>query len=165
MICCSRMSWPPAEPEAWFYTAQNDLKIEPTKVTIPQIYWVDQYFVLMVPFLPHAKIGFILTAIMLYINLTGAFVMKKGICLKAEGMLKYWKILLLGAAMFVYFIGVFINIVADPDLWGYLAFGRLFWESGYFPFHDVFSYIPTKEIWVYHEWLTGVLFFPIVLSL
>lgn len=113
------------------------------------------------PFLPRVKIDFILTAIMLYVNSSSAFVMKKGIYLKAEYMLKYWKILLIGAAMFAYFLGVFINIVADPDLWGYLAFGRLFWESGSFPFRDVFSYVPTKEIWVYHEWLTGVLFYPI----
>lgn len=50
---------------------------------------------------------------------------------------------------------------ADPDLWGYLAFGRLFWESGRFPYQDVFAYLPTHDTWVYHEWLTGVLFFPI----
>lgn len=48
---------------------------------------------------------------------------------------------------------------ADPDLWGYLCFGRLFFASGSFPFQDVFSYLPTKEMWVYHEWLTGVLFY------
>jgi hypothetical protein len=80
-------------------------------------------------------------------------------------MFKHWKKLLLGAGMTAYFLGLFTNIVADPDLWGYLAFGRLFWESGSFPFQDIFSYIPTKETWVYHEWLTGVLFFPIHRSL
>ncbi len=47
---------------------------------------------------------------------------------------------------------------ADPDLWGYLAFGRLFWQSKSFPYQDVFSYIPNLP-WVYHEWLTGVLFY------
>ena len=51
--------------------------------------------------------------------------------------------------------------VADPDLWGYMAFGRLFWETGRFPYQDIFAYVPTLKIWVYHEWLTGVLFFPI----
>ncbi|MBW1986311.1 MAG: hypothetical protein JRI50_03625 [Deltaproteobacteria bacterium] len=50
---------------------------------------------------------------------------------------------------------------ADPDLWGYMAFGRLFWETGKFPYQDVFSYVPTLETWVYHEWLTGVIFFPL----
>lgn len=49
---------------------------------------------------------------------------------------------------------------ADPDLWGYLAFGRLFWETGIFPYQDVFAYAPTLKPWVYHEWLTGVLFYP-----
>ncbi len=51
--------------------------------------------------------------------------------------------------------------VADPDLWGYLAFGRLFWSSAAFPYQDVFSFVPTLTVWVYHEWLTGVLFYPL----
>ena len=25
--------------------------------------------------------------------------------------------------------------VADPDLWGYMSFGRLFWETGRSPHH------------------------------
>ena len=50
---------------------------------------------------------------------------------------------------------------ADYDLWGYMAFGRLFWQTLSFPFRDTFAYVPTKELWVYHEWLTGVLYFPI----
>ena len=54
---------------------------------------------------------------------------------------------------------------ADYDLWGYLAFGRLFWEADGFPYQDIFAYVPTKEIWVYHEWLTGALFYPIYKSL
>ncbi len=57
------------------------------------------------------------------------------------------------------------STLADLDLWGYLAFGRLFWESGRFPFQDVFSYVPTLNPWVYHEWLTGVLFYPLYRSL
>jgi hypothetical protein len=47
------------------------------------------------------------------------------------------------------------------DLWGFLAFGRLFWETGRFPYQDVFAYTPTLNPWVYHEWLTGVLFYPL----
>ncbi len=58
-------------------------------------------------------------------------------------------------------LGIFSNNTIDWDLWGYLAFGRLFWETGSFPFRDVFSYTPTKALWVYHEWLTGLIFFPI----
>lgn len=59
------------------------------------------------------------------------------------------------------YLGVFSSSAADPDLWGYLAFGRLFWETGSFPYQDVFSYTPTKALWIYHEWLTGIIFFPI----
>ena len=53
------------------------------------------------------------------------------------------------------------NTKAYPDLWGYLAFGRLFWTSGHFPYQDLFSFTPTLSRWVYHEWLTGVVFYPI----
>ena len=42
-----------------------------------------------------------------------------------------------------------------------MAFGRLFWESDAFPYKDIFAYLPTYDQWVYHEWLTGVLFFPL----
>lgn len=55
--------------------------------------------------------------------------------------------------------------VADTDLWGYLSFGRLFWETNKFPYADVLSFVPTVNPWVYHEWLTGVIFYPLYLSL
>lgn len=57
------------------------------------------------------------------------------------------------------------NSTADLDLWGYLAFGRLFWKTGQFPYHDVFAYLPTLQRWIYHEWLTGVLFYPVYQAL
>ncbi len=50
---------------------------------------------------------------------------------------------------------------ADPDLWGYMTFGRLFWDSRTFPYQDIFTYLPTLDRWIYHEWLTGVFFYPI----
>jgi hypothetical protein len=65
----------------------------------------------------------------------------------------------LTAGVYLLFVSLFSRNLADFDLWGYLAFGRIFWEEGYFPFQDVFSFIPTKSIWVYHEWLTGVIFY------
>jgi len=65
------------------------------------------------------------------------------------------------AGIYLFFVTIFSRSLADNDLWGYLAFGRIFWEDGYFPFHDIFSYTPTKPVWVYHEWLTGVLFYGI----
>jgi len=49
---------------------------------------------------------------------------------------------------------------ADLDLWGHLAFGRLFWEAGRFPYRDVFSWASTVP-WVNYEWLTGVVFYPL----
>ncbi len=66
------------------------------------------------------------------------------------------KIPFLGAGLYLIFVALFSSPIADYDLWGYLSFGRIFWEESYFPYQDVFSYTPTKTIWVYHEWLTGV---------
>ncbi len=55
--------------------------------------------------------------------------------------------------------------VAAPDLWGYLAFWRLYWHSGSFPYQDIFAYLPTLPHWIYHEWLTGVVFYPLFQTL
>ena len=59
------------------------------------------------------------------------------------------------------FILLFSRSLADFDFWGCLSFGRFLWENGYFPYQDVFSYTPTKPVWVYHEWLTGVILYPL----
>ena len=71
----------------------------------------------------------------------------------------------LGLVVLAVLLNAMAKTKADPDLWGYLAFGRLFWETGAFPYRDVFSYVPTLPLWVYHEWLTGVLFYPLYQAL
>jgi hypothetical protein len=71
----------------------------------------------------------------------------------------------LGLMVLAVLLDAMAKTKADPDLWGYLAFGRLFWETGAFPYKDVFSYVPTLPLWVYHEWLTGVLFYPLYQAL
>ncbi len=53
------------------------------------------------------------------------------------------------------------STLADPDLWGYMTFGRFFWDSRTFPYQDIFTYLPTHDRWIYHEWLTGMIFYPI----
>ena len=72
---------------------------------------------------------------------------------------KYLCVLILGLTFYLFFIALFNKGLADYDLWGYLSFGRVFWEEGFFPYKDAFAYTPTKPLWVYHEWLTGVVFF------
>ena len=69
-----------------------------------------------------------------------------------------------GLVVLAFFLNAMTKTEADPDLWGYLAFGRLFWQTGVFPYRDVFSYVPTLPLWVYHEWLTGVVFYPLYLK-
>lgn len=66
-----------------------------------------------------------------------------------------------GAVFFAIVLNFLATTRADPDLWGYMAFGRLFWEKGVFYYHDIFTYLPTLPKWVYHEWGTGVLFYPL----
>jgi len=73
-------------------------------------------------------------------------------------------ILILCAGMYLLFVSLFSRNIGDNDLWGYLSFGKVFWARGYFPFHDIFSYTPTKTLWVYHEWLTGVIFYFILMQ-
>lgn len=76
--------------------------------------------------------------------------------------LKYINFIISCFGFYVLFILLFSRSLADYDLWGTLSFGRIFWENGYFPYQDIFSYTPTKPLWVYHEWLTGVILYPLV---
>ena len=76
-----------------------------------------------------------------------------------DNFFKYLSVLILGLSFYLFFIALFNRSPADYDLWGYLSFGRVFWEEGFFPYIDAFAYTPTKPLWVYHEWLTGVVFF------
>ncbi|MHB8907360.1 MAG: hypothetical protein ACYDAA_00575 [Syntrophales bacterium] len=69
--------------------------------------------------------------------------------------------MLVGVGLYLLFVEIYSSTLADVDLWGYIAFGRVFWETGQFPYHDLFAYTPTKDPWVYHEWLTGVLYYDI----
>lgn len=75
---------------------------------------------------------------------------------------KYLIVIILVLTFYLFFVALFNRGLADCDLWGYLSFGRVFWEEGFFPYRDVFSYTPTKPLWVYHEWLTGVVFFGLI---
>ncbi|OGI30406.1 MAG: hypothetical protein A2287_07365 [Candidatus Melainabacteria bacterium RIFOXYA12_FULL_32_12] len=50
----------------------------------------------------------------------------------------------------------------DWDLWARLAVGSIFFQTGSVLKHDIFSYAPTKELWIDHEWGSGVIFFFII---
>jgi hypothetical protein len=79
-----------------------------------------------------------------------------------EKMIKHVNVVIVSIGFYLLFVSLFSKKLADYDIWGYLSFGKIFWENGYFPYHDIFSYTPTKTLWVYHEWLTGVIFYPIL---
>lgn len=48
---------------------------------------------------------------------------------------------------------------ADPDLWHRMAVGKIFSQVGWVIYNDIFSYFPKTEIWIDHEWLSGVIFY------
>lgn len=58
----------------------------------------------------------------------------------------------------VYILTFSINL-PDYDLWARLAVGSIFFQTGNILKHDIFSYLPTKSIWIDHEWGTGVVFY------
>ena len=64
-----------------------------------------------------------------------------------------------GLLVLSYYIRHFALRLADPDLWGRMAVGKLFLQQGAMPRTDPFAYTPTLPLWVDHEWLTGVVFY------
>lgn len=50
----------------------------------------------------------------------------------------------------------------DPDMFHLLALGRAVSRLGHVPMHDVFAYTPTRSPVVHHEWLFGVVLYPLV---
>lgn len=59
----------------------------------------------------------------------------------------------------VWFMFLATRNTVDMDLWGLLSFGELFYKTfPDFPARDVFSYTAPDAPWIYHEWLSGVLF-------
>jgi hypothetical protein len=51
------------------------------------------------------------------------------------------------------------HTVADLDVWGAMAMGRETLSRGWPPAQDPFTYVPTRNPLVYHEWLSGALFY------
>jgi len=58
----------------------------------------------------------------------------------------------------VYLLTFMINL-PDYDLWARLAVGSIFFQTGHVLKHDIFSYLPTKDLWIDHEWGAGVIFY------
>ncbi len=53
----------------------------------------------------------------------------------------------------------FSTHMPDYDLWARLAVGSIFFATGHVLKHDIFSFLPTKVLWVDHEWGSGVVFY------
>ena len=64
----------------------------------------------------------------------------------------------LALATIVYILTFIINL-PDYDLWARLAVGSIFFQTGHVLKHDIFSYLPTKSLWIDHEWGSSVVFY------
>lgn len=69
------------------------------------------------------------------------------------------KILFYLSLAIILYILTFINNMPDYDLWARLAVGSVFFQTGHVLKHDIFSYLPTKDLWIDHEWGSGVVFY------
>jgi hypothetical protein len=61
----------------------------------------------------------------------------------------------LAVVLFCYFLTINSNH-ADYDLWHRMAYGALFFQNGHLAKHDIFAYTPVKDLWMDHEWGTGI---------
>jgi len=52
-----------------------------------------------------------------------------------------------------------LDLGADNDIWHRMAVGSIYFQIGSVLRHDIFSYLSYKELWIDHEWGTGVLFY------
>ena len=59
----------------------------------------------------------------------------------------------------------FARTLADPDIWGHLAIGRLYHDTGRIRQPDPFSYVTAGHEWLNHEWLFEVLLFRVFAAL
>src|SRR5262249_56380356 len=50
---------------------------------------------------------------------------------------------------------------ADPDIWGHLAIGRLYYETGRIRQPDPFSYLTAGHEWLNFEWLYELMLYRI----
>lgn len=57
------------------------------------------------------------------------------------------------------YVLTFLTNLPDFDLWARLAVGSAFFQTGRVLRHDIFSYLPTKPLWIDHEWGSGVVFY------
>ena len=64
----------------------------------------------------------------------------------------------LSLMIITYILTVIVNL-PDYDLWARLAVGSLFFQTGGVLKHDIFAFTPTKDLWVDHEWGSGVVMY------
>ncbi len=68
-------------------------------------------------------------------------------------------------AVFAFLARGFAIRIADADLWGRMAVGKMFLARGEMPTTDPFAFTPTLPLWVDHEWLSGVVFYGVFAGL
>lgn len=66
------------------------------------------------------------------------------------------------SALAVCLVLTFTQQMPDFDLWSRLQVGSIVWQTGAPLTRDIFSYSPTKPVWIDHEWGAGVVFYAFV---
>ncbi len=74
-------------------------------------------------------------------------------------MLNSRKIIFFGTLIFLAFSFCLISNRADLDLWHRLVVGCHFFNNGEILYQDIYSYLPVKNIWVDHEWGSGIILY------
>lgn len=69
------------------------------------------------------------------------------------------KIFFYFALLILIYLATFWVNLPDFDLWARLAVGSIFFQTGSVLKQDIFSYLPTKNLWIDHEWGSGVVFY------
>ncbi len=77
-----------------------------------------------------------------------------------EKIIKNFKTTVFFITLFLFsIVFVVLKSTADLDLWHRMAVGKIFSQLGWIIYRDIFSYFPAKDMWVDHEWLSGVIFY------
>jgi len=68
---------------------------------------------------------------------------------------------LLPLSVFVILFALTLIKLIDMDLWFHMKSGEIILERGRFLYEDIFSYTAAGNLWLYHEWLFGIITFKV----
>ena len=79
-----------------------------------------------------------------------------------ESQSRFGPALIVALGVFAFATILAFHNITDGDLWGKLAIGASWWETGHVLKHDVFAFTPVLVEEVDHEWGAGVVFYGLI---